>query len=155
GPLQDLGTLPGGANSAAAGINASGQIVGNADSGATPFHAFIWVSPGPMQDLGTLPGGSCSEASGINGSGVVVGQSEVAPGPTPCTGTFHASVWTASGGVADLNTLIDPTLGRQLTSAVGINDTGQIAGSGIINGQEHAFLMTPPSGAPAPQRRRP
>jgi probable HAF family extracellular repeat protein len=108
-----------------------------------------------MQDLGTLPGGACSEASGINGSGVVVGQSEVAPGPTPCTGTSHAFVWTASGGMADLNTLIDPTLGWQLTSAAGINDTGQIAGTGIINGQEHAFLMTPPSGAPSRPGRRP
>ena len=148
GPMQNLGTLPGGSNSAAAAVNATGQVVGSADSAATPLHAFLWVAPGPMQDLGTLPGGACSEASGINGPGVVVGQSEVALGTTPCTGTTDAFMWTASGGMVDLNTLIDPTLGWQLTSAVGINDTGQIAGTGIINGQEHAFLMTPAGAAP-------
>src|SRR5262245_33312849 len=151
GPMQDLGTFPGGSNSSAAAISATGQIVGQADSAATPFHAFLWVAPGPMQDLGTLPGGSCSQASGINGAGVVVGQSEVAPGLTPCAGTTHAFMWTASGGMIDLNTLIDPTLGWQLVSAASINDAGQIAGTGLINGQEHAFLMTPTG--PAPARR--
>lgn len=155
GPMQDLGTLPGGSNSAAAAINANGQIVGNADSATTPFHAFLLVAPGPMQDLGTLPGGSCSEASGINSAGVVVGKSEVASGPTPCTGTMAAFMWTASGGMIDLNTLIDPTLGWQLSSAASINDSGQIAGTGIINGQEHAFRMTPAGTAPAQRPRRP
>jgi probable HAF family extracellular repeat protein len=152
--MQDLGTFPGGTNSTAAGINANGQIAGGADAAGTPIHAFLWTSPGPMQDLGTLPGGTCSEANGINGSGVVVGQSEVAPGATPCTGTFHAFIWSASGGMIDLNTLIDPTLGWQLVTAVSINDAGQIAGSGLINGQEHAFLATPPGPSPARPRAR-
>jgi len=143
GPMQDLGTLPGGANSAATAINDAGQIVGKSDSAATPFHAVLWTAPGSIQDLGTLPGGSCSDAAGINANGTVVGESEVAQGPTPCTGTIHAFIWTASGGMVDLNTLIDPTLGWQLTSATAINVTGQIAGTGIINGREHAFFMTP------------
>jgi hypothetical protein len=30
-----------------------------------------------------------------------------------------------------------------LESAAGINDSGQIAGQGVINGEVHAFLATP------------
>jgi probable HAF family extracellular repeat protein len=55
--------------------------------------------------------------------------------------------------MVDLNTLIDPTLGWVLTTAAGINDAGQIVGSGVINGQSHAFLMTPPAAAPAQRPR--
>lgn len=36
--------------------------------------------------------------------------------------------------------------GWQLCYAIAINDAGQIAGTGIVNGQEHAFLLTPASG---------
>jgi probable HAF family extracellular repeat protein len=50
--------------------------------------------------------------------------------------------------MVDLNTLIDPTLGWVLTTAAAVNDAGQIVGSGVINGQSHAFLMTPPAARP-------
>jgi hypothetical protein len=43
----------------------------------------------------------------------------------------------------DLNALIDPSLGWQLLAGYGINNAGQITGSGIVNGQSHAFLLTP------------
>jgi probable HAF family extracellular repeat protein len=151
GPMQDLGALPGGSNSVALGINTGGNVVGESDTAPAPsvFHAFLWTAPGPMQDLGTLAGGSCSEALGINTAGAVVGQSEIAPGLALCQGTFHAFLWTTSGGMVDLNTLIDPTLGWVLTTAAAINDAGQIVGSGVINGQSHAFLMAPPAARPA------
>jgi hypothetical protein len=43
----------------------------------------------------------------------------------------------------DLNSLIAPGSGWVLESATAVNDSGQIAGNGIIDGQEHAFLLTP------------
>ena len=43
----------------------------------------------------------------------------------------------------DLNTLLPTGSGWELAGAYGINDLGQIVGSGSINGQGHAFLMTP------------
>jgi hypothetical protein len=43
----------------------------------------------------------------------------------------------------DLNTLITPGSGWELTIARGINDSGQIAGYGILHHDQHAFLLTP------------
>ena len=59
GPVQytvtDLGTLPGGTQSCAYGINNSGQVVGSAETSGGADHAFLY-SGGSMQDLGTLGG---------------------------------------------------------------------------------------------------
>jgi hypothetical protein len=43
----------------------------------------------------------------------------------------------------DLNSLLDSGSGWVLTSANGINDSGQITGTGIFQGQTHAYLLTP------------
>ncbi len=48
----------------------------------------------------------------------------------------------------DLNSLIPSSSGWTLEDAYGINDYGQIVGVGIINGLEHAFLLTPWVAAP-------
>jgi probable HAF family extracellular repeat protein len=45
--------------------------------------------------------------------------------------------------MTDLNHLIDPSMGWQLMDAFDINDAGQIVGAGQINGETHAFLLTP------------
>jgi uncharacterized membrane protein len=50
-------------------------------------------------------------------------------------------IW--QGGVAiDLNRLITSS-GWMLTSATGINDSGQIVGVGLRDGQVRAFLLNP------------
>jgi hypothetical protein len=43
----------------------------------------------------------------------------------------------------DLNSLIAPNSGLVLSAATAINVEGQITGRGMINGEEHAFLLTP------------
>jgi probable HAF family extracellular repeat protein len=43
----------------------------------------------------------------------------------------------------DLNTLIPANSGWFLQEARGINDAGQIVGSGWNNGQYRAFVLTP------------
>jgi probable HAF family extracellular repeat protein len=120
--VEDLG--PGYANA----INLAGDVVG---STALDGHAFLWTKRGGMQDLGTLSGDSASSAAAINFFGLVVG--------TSGTRAFFWSQWT---GMLDLNTLIPRNSGWTLSNATGINIVGQIVGDGIINGQNHAFLLS-------------
>jgi probable HAF family extracellular repeat protein len=51
----------------------------------------------------------------------------------------------------DLNTLIPVGPAWVLSEATAINDGGQIVGTGGINGQTHAFLLTPGVARPHPQ----
>lgn len=140
GETRDLGTLGGGA-SQAYGINNNGQVVGWANIAAGDRHAFLWQD-GKLKDLGTL-GGSHSAAFGVNDAGKVVGSSAIDSEGME-TEVDHACLW--QGGAAfDLNSLIPAEAGWVLEEATAINDRGQIAGSGEIDGSEHAFLLTPRS----------
>ena len=71
--MTDLGTL-GGSRSAAATINAAGQVVGSAQLPGSPSHAFL-SSGGPMTDLNDLipAGGTLLSATDINDAGQIIG----------------------------------------------------------------------------------
>jgi probable HAF family extracellular repeat protein len=43
----------------------------------------------------------------------------------------------------NLNDLIPSNSGWSLSLPTGINSRGQITGQGTINGEQHAFLLTP------------
>jgi probable HAF family extracellular repeat protein len=136
--MQPVGTLPGGVSSDAVGINDLSEIVGTSDSGdANMPHAVLWNRAGVGRDLGTLPGGTMSGAFAINIFGIVVGNGNIAGGGA------HAFVWSANSGMRDLNSLIPANSGWELQNAVAINVAGQIVGVGTVNGQQHAFLLTP------------
>lgn len=93
---------------------------------------------------GVLPGNTgANQASSsgtvtleFNSAGVAVGSSNVQ------AGAQHAIV-ISSGNITDLNSQIRQDSGWALTVAAGINDFGQIAGTGIYQGQTQAFLLTP------------
>ena len=87
-----------------------------------------------MQDLGVLAGFTSSSASAINSSDEVVGGSSNGS-------TTHAFVYTPSGGMVDLNSLIPAGSGWTLNSAEGVNDSGEITGSGTFNGVTEAFIL--------------
>jgi probable HAF family extracellular repeat protein len=127
-------------NSEARAINNSGQMCGWAMQSDGAYHAFL-LTPGAASttvDLGLVHGGdTCANA--INNSGEVVGESFAS------IGTFtdsHAFVYNGSTS-ADLNSLIAANSGWTLTTALGINDSGDIVGGGIFDGQMHGFLLTP------------
>ena len=48
----------------------------------------------------------------------------------------------ANGQLMNLNGLLLSNPGWTLTEGYGINDAGQIAGSGLYHGQQHAFLLS-------------
>jgi probable HAF family extracellular repeat protein len=136
GVMQDLGTLPGAINSVAYAINNLGQVVGYAG------HAFLYVN-GVLHDLGTL-GGNASTALALNDSGAVVGWANNAAGA-------QRAFLYSGGALVDLNSLLPPGSGWELLEATGINDSGQIVGNGVINGQTHGFLLSPQVLATVPE----
>jgi probable HAF family extracellular repeat protein len=138
GTMVDLGTFPGGVSSHGYGINALGQVVG--DAGGSPFGGdFIYSgvpgSGGMMYNLGTL-GGNTGLAFAVNASGQVTGWSG-----TQIGGPFHAFLYSgvpgAGGAMVDLGTLGGSSEGTA------INDNGQVAGDSVTSGGAlHAFLFS-------------
>lgn len=85
--MRDIGTFPGGGNSAALGVDRLGRVVGLAINSAGQRRPFVWTSKSGIQDLGTL-GGANGEAWATNPKGQAVGSSQTA------SGQVHATLWT-------------------------------------------------------------
>lgn len=121
----------------ATAINASGEVVGQAENSAGRLDAYLWTPTGGLQDLGTLPGDNRSIAYGINAAGEVVGES------ASSGVSLHAFVWTAGGGMQDIGNLPDDTT----SIAYGIDDTGTVVGVSINDAFfGHAFQWTSAGG---------
>jgi probable HAF family extracellular repeat protein len=164
--MIDLGTL-GGANSYGHDINDAGSVTGRAQAADGIFHAFLYQDGVGMVDLGAGAGYA------VNNRGVVAGFANgwILPvlyvdetvlhlpkgfsfGPYSLNDLNDANVMvgeagsrafigTLEEGVIDLNTLIDPDSGWILTRAYGINNLGQIVGSGSFEGRGMAVLLNP------------
>ena len=91
-----------------------------------------------MKDLGTL-GGTQSFAYAINDLSEVIGYSYTSNGAQ--------DAFLYEGGVMlDLNSLLPVGSGWSLTAAYGINDAGDIVGTGTYNGQTFAVELSPGAG---------
>ncbi len=97
-----------------------------------------------MISLGRLlPTDAYSVAIGINNLGQVVGFSGTNFDFYSTSGEGIRAFLYSDGVMQDLNSLIAPGSNFVLTQAQAINDRGEIAGAGSINGELHAVLLTP------------
>lgn len=133
GVVKDLGTL-GGASSQALGLNEGDRVVGWAQVASGDPHACVFVVDAggnvtSRVDLGTLAGARSSTARGVNNRGQVVGVSDGRP-----------FFWRQGGGMVDLNTRIEGGA-WELHDMYAVNDAGQIAGYGELNGFPRAVLL--------------
>ena len=146
GPMQNLGTLPGGTTSRAVAVSSDNlAVTGDADtasSGGQP-HAFRWTPSAGMQDLGVIPGDAHSWGYAINGNGSCIVGASYQPFPV----TFdRAALWTAATGMVDLKVYAAAhganVTGWQFTSAWGVSSDGTVvSGDGFFNGQPRAFVI--------------
>lgn len=124
-------------------VNDAGQVAGAVNYPATSTkhttipaygRGFIWNN-GARTEFGTL-GGPNSVARDINIYGQVAGFSDT----SSTSGSVRACLWDATG-IHNLNLIAGPdgitaaSLGWVLTSALGINDNGQIVGRGVKTGE--------------------
>ena len=136
--MQALGSL-GGNTSSGVAINDSGQVTGQSSLPQGPFpeapgiHAYLYDGD-TMQDLGTL-GGIDSGPADINNKGAIVGWSYTSSGQ-------EAVFLYENGVMMDLCVMSDCTSHGwdYLFQVGGINNSGDIVGTGSINGEWHVFL---------------
>jgi probable HAF family extracellular repeat protein len=137
--MRSLGSFDGHSISGADAINNRGQIVGDSYSDQLHTSHAAYFSRDGVIDLGTL--GTFSTAHALNNEGQVVGMCFTSLGT-------RAFITDLNGGpMLDLNDVIPPGTGWSLFDARGINDAGQIVGTGQLPGYDviHAFLLTPDS----------
>ena len=137
--LTDLGTL-GGSTSGAYGINSASQITGYSYLATGAYSAFLY-SGSTMTNLGALDG-SNAFGMAINNSAQITGTY------TSSSGIGHAFLYLGPGMIFDVNGIIPP--GTTITDITAtevygnkINDWGQIAATGKLNGLQRAVLLTP------------
>lgn len=130
------------------GLNNAGNMVGvavNADF--SELRAVFWASSASpaviLSTTGEFPNGT---AEGISDKGQIVGEAFNSD-----FSDLHAFMWpsSASPGI-DLNTVIPSDSGWELLVARGINNRGEIVGTGFLNGAQHAYVLIPVRSPVAP-----
>lgn len=131
---------PFGASATANGINNLGMVAGTAyTASGTSYQGVVWAADGTPQLIGSLTTVPQSELFRINDNGVAVGFAQA-----PDNSGARAIRWSSTGGLQNLNDLINPSLGWRLVTANDINSSGQIVGSGLnAEGRLRAYLLTP------------
>jgi uncharacterized membrane protein len=136
---SEVGALPGMNGAIAFGVSNTGYVVGSSTFNQGPGLPFIWSSDAGMQAIDLPADTSSGIARAVNASGCAVG---IASGLYAVPFLYDG---TATNRLADL---IDPASGWDLStntssSALGISDRGIIVGTGVYNGEVHAYAMFP------------
>lgn len=133
GNITDLETL-GGNYSCGAAVNEMGQVAGWSESTPGQWNLFLWDRTNGMVDLSSL-GMYIPEIMGINNHGQIIANYQ--------SHDNRAIFYSNETGLVDLITLLPEDCGWSISGVSAINNHGQILGMGVINGEDHIFLMTP------------
>jgi hypothetical protein len=143
----EVGALPGFNGALAFGVSNAGFVVGSSMQNQGDGLPFIWSDQGGMVAIPLASGTTLGEAQGVNSSGWAVGTDG---------GAFAVSFLYDGTNTYRLQDLIPPNSGWDLSmntssSALGISDDGVIVGTGVHNGDTHAYAMVPAAPTPTPR----
>lgn len=137
--------------SEASGINNKGQVIGYVnfkgdwfpDQGGRHIfyndHAFVWYQR--KMTLLDQKDINATRSTAINDAGDVIGEARF-PAKQP-DGSHRGLFLYQNGILYNLNALLSAGSHWDLQSVSGMNNRGQIIGSGLHDGKPHAFLLTP------------
>jgi hypothetical protein len=142
----EVGALPGANGALAFGVGDGGHVVGSSMMNQGSGRPFIWSDANGIVAIPLATGTSEGSARGVNSAGWVVGDDSSAfsiPFLWDGTTTYRIAdlLPAGSGWDLDMNTS---------SSALGISDNGVVVGTGVHNGETHAYAMVPVTSTPTP-----
>ena len=142
----EVGALPGMNGALAFGVSNTGYVVGSSMLNQGSGLPFIWSDQGGIAAVPLASGTSEGSARAVNSAGWVVGNDSSA---------FSIPFLYDGTTTYRLADLLPPNSGWDLSmntssSADGISDDGVIVGTGVHNGDLHAYAMVPVAPTPTP-----
>jgi hypothetical protein len=130
-------------------INDHGELVGSTWS--TLYNVKDAYVPAYWSSTGEITLIRPPEYSAIDGGLLSINKYGVAVGYFGVTGSNGPEVFLLQNGTLTyLNEILSQDSGWVLSSAFGINDSGQIIGQGSFNGEVHSYLLSPAAPVPEP-----
>jgi hypothetical protein len=142
----EVGALPGFNGALAFAVGNGGHVVGSSMMNQGSGLPFIWSQANGIVAIPLATGTSQGSARGVNTAGWVVGQDSSAfsiPFLWDGTTTYRLADLLPPGSGWDLSM-------NTSSSALGISDSNVIVGTGVHNGETHAYAMVPVTGTPTP-----
>jgi hypothetical protein len=142
----EVGALPGLNGALAFGVSNTGYVVGSSMLNQGSGLPFIWSDQGGIVAIPLATGTSEGSARAVNSTGWVVGNDSSA---------FSIPFLYDGTNTYRLADLIPPNSGWDLSmntssSADGISENGVIVGTGVHDGETHAYAMVPVGASPTP-----
>lgn len=135
----EVGALSGANGALAFGVSNSGFVVGSSMLNQGSGLPFIWSQGAGMTPIPLPTGTTQGSARAVNSAGWAVGTASSAfaiPFLYDGAATYRLADLIPAGTGWDLST-------NTSSSALGISDAGVIVGTGVLNGQVHAYAMVP------------
>ncbi len=142
----EVGALPGANGALNFGVSNSGYVVGSSMQNQGSGLPFIWSEANGMVAIPLAPDTSEGEAQGVNSAGWAVGTDG---------GAFAVPFLYDGTNTFRLQDLIPANSGWDLSmntssSAIAISENNIIVGTGVHEGETHAYAMVPTTGTPTP-----